>query len=265
MTEEEKVKKMYAKQDPETQKLMKTAIQYSSEKHPPLRNETTNERILRYGFLYEEGDKPAHYDDPLVNKIDTYADYGKLREMASDMQDNTNLKTGKPVSREFIREAYPKKFNNHDKSTYPSTGKPQGQISTWDLIKKTAKTSFEKKEIRNILHREYKKDKTRLEPDELRMIYKHPDQLKALTEIKTEPVKRTQVFTLDEPYQTITAPIPSVNDYIRKQPVIKPGLSEDFLALRTEIKKNYDYVMGKDDDLESKKVSQDTTTDEETN
>ena len=33
----------------------------------------------------------------------------------------------------------------------------------------------------------------------------------------------------------------------------------------TEIKKNYDYVMGKDDDLESKKVSQDTTTDEETN
>ena len=45
---------------------------------------------------------------------------------------------------------------------------------------------------------------------------------------------------------------------------MKPGLSEDFLALRTEIKKNYDYVMGKDDDLESKKVK-DTTTDEETN
>ena len=31
MTEKEKLQKMYKKQDPETQKLMKTAIQYSSE------------------------------------------------------------------------------------------------------------------------------------------------------------------------------------------------------------------------------------------
>ena len=250
----------------ESDDLLKRAIQLSPEKHPPLRNETMNERILRYGFLYEDGDKPEHYDDPLINKIDTFSDYGKLREKASELQDQTNLKTGKPVSKEFIQEAYPKKYDHFDKSTYPSTGKPQGQISTWDLIKKTAKTHQEKKEIRGILHREYKKDKTRLEPDELRMIYKHPDQLKALTEIKTEPVKKTQVFTLDEPYQTITTPIPSVSDYIRTQPVIKPGLSEDFLALRTEIKKNYDYVMGKDDDLESKKEeTNDTTTDEETN
>jgi hypothetical protein len=57
-----------------------------------------------------------------------------------------------------------------------------------------------------------------------------------------------------------------MSDYIRTQQVFKPGLSEDFLALRTEIKKNYDYVMGKDDDLESKKdETNDTTTDEETN
>jgi len=265
MTEKEKLQKMYKKQDPETQKLMKTAIQYSSEKSPPLRNETMNERILRYGFLYEGGDKPEHYDDPLINKIDTFSDYGKLREKASELQDQTNLKSGKPVSKEFIREAYPKKFDHFDKSTYPSTGKPQGKLDTWDLIKKTAKTHQEKKEIRGILHREYKKDKTRLEPDELRMIYKHPDQLKAMSEIKAQPVKTTTVFKLDEPYRTTTTPVPQVSDYIRTQQVFKPGLSEDFLALRTEIKKNYDYVMGKDDDLESKKVSQDTTTDEETN
>jgi len=249
----------------ESDDLLKRAIQLSPEKHPPLRNETMNERILRYGFLYEGGDKPEHYDDPLINKIDTFSDYGKLREKASELQDQTNLKTGKPVSKEFIREAYPKKYDHFNKDSYPSTGRPQGQVSTWDLIKKTAKTHQEKREIRGILHREYKKDKTRLEPDELRMIYKHPDQLKAMSEIKAQPVKTTTVFKLDEPYRTTTTPVPQVSDYIRTQPVMKPGLSEDFLALRTEIKKNYDYVMGKDEDLESKKESQDTTTDEETN
>jgi len=248
----------------ESDDLLKRAIQLSPEKHPPLRNETDSERIMRYAFLYEDGDKPEHYDDPLINKIDTFSDYGKLREKASDMQDHSNLKTGKPVSKEFIREAYPKKYDHFNKNSYPSTGRPQGQISTWDLIKKTAKTHQEKREIRGILHREYKKDKTRLEPDELRMIYKHPDQLKAMSEIKAQPVKTTTVFKLDEPYRTTTTPVPQVSDYIRTQPVMKPGLSEDFLALRTEIKKNYDYVMGKDDDLESKKVK-DTTTDEETN
>ena len=248
----------------ESDDLLKRAIQLSPEKHPPLRNETDSERIMRYAFLYEDGDKPEHYDDPLINKIDTFSDYGKLREKASELQDQTNLKTGKPVSKEFIQEAYPKKYDHFNKNSYPSTGRPQGQISTWDLIKKTAKTHQEKKEIRGILHREYKKDKTRLEPDELRMIYKHPDQLKAMSEIKAQPVKTTTVFKLDEPYRTTTTPVPQVSDYIRTQPVMKPGLSEDFLALRTEIKKNYDYVMGKDDDLESKKVK-DTTTDEETN
>ena len=256
----ENIKKMYAKQDSETQKLMKTAIQYSSEKHPPLRNETMEERILRYGFLYEEGDKPDHYDDPLVNKIDTYSDYGKLREMASDMQDNSNLKNWKPVSREFIREAYPKKYDHFDKENYPSTGRPQGKIATWDELKQKAKTPFEKREIKDILRREYKKDKKRLEPDELRLIGKHPDQLKALL----EPVRSIPKMNM-EPYRI--TPVPKASDYIREHSGIKPGLSEDFMSLNKEIKKNYDYVMGKNDDLESseKEVSQDTTTDEETN
>ena len=74
------------------------------------------------------------------------------------------------------------------------------------------------------------------------MIYKHPDQLKAMSEIKAQPVKTTTVFKLDEPYRTTPTPVPQVSDYIRTQPVMKPGLSEDFLALRTEIKKNYDYI-----------------------
>jgi len=206
-----------------------------------IRNETMDERIQRMMFLYEDGDKPKHYDDPLVNKVDTYQDFGKLREIASDRQDNSNLKTGKPVSREFIREAFPKKFDHHDRSTYPSTGKPQGQISTWDLIKQTAKTPFEKREIKDILRREYKKDKKRLEPDELRLIGKHPDQLKALL----EPVRSIPKMNM-EPYRI--TPVPKASEFIRQRTMIKPGLSEDFMALNKEIKKNYDYVMGKDED-----------------
>ena len=119
----------------ESDDLLKRAIQLSPEKHPPLRNETDSERIMRYAFLYEDGDKPEHYDDPLINKIDTFSDYGKLREKASDMQDHSNLKTGKPVSKEFIREAYPKKYDHFNKNSYPSTGRPQGQISTCWKVK----------------------------------------------------------------------------------------------------------------------------------
>ena len=58
----------HSNRDP-PQKLMRTAIQHSSVKHPPLRKETDSERTERYLWLYDEGEKPAHYDDPLVNKL----------------------------------------------------------------------------------------------------------------------------------------------------------------------------------------------------
>ena len=79
--------------------LMKFVIQRSTEKQPPLRDETMGERVQRYMFLYENGDKPEHFDDPLINKIDTYQDYGTLREKAAVNQDNSNFKNGKPVSK----------------------------------------------------------------------------------------------------------------------------------------------------------------------
>jgi len=226
--------------------LMKFAIQRSSEKQPPLRNETDSERIERYMFLFENGDKPKHYDDPLINKIDSFGDYGKLRDKAADMQDNSNLKKGKPVSKEFIRDAYPKKFDHHDKSTYLSTGKPQAKIAVWDLIKQTAKTPFEKKEIREILHREYKKDKTRLEPDELRMIGKSPEQLKALAATVALPIKTYK------PLPIITPEVPqdtkSLDQRIFENSRKKPGLSEDLLSEQIAINKNMEYVFGKKDE-----------------
>jgi hypothetical protein len=215
----------------------------------PSRNETDSERIERYMFLYENGDKPPHYDNPLINKIDSYQDYGKLREKAAVNQDNSNFKNGKPVSKEFIRDAYPKDFENMDKNTYPSTGKPQGQISTWDLIKQTAKTPFEKKEIRDILNKEYKKDKKRLEPDELRLINRHPDQIKAQVEAFSI-ITNNLIKPIARPIPTPT-PTVDVYDVIKKSALMKPGISEDFIKLQSDINKNVKYVLGEDQKEES--------------
>ena len=228
----------------------------------PSRNETDSERIERYMFLYENGDKPPHYDNPLINKIDSYQDYGKLREKAAVNQDNSNFKNGKPVSKEFIRDAYPKKYDHFDKSTYPSTVIPQGKLSTWDLIKKTAKTPFEKKEVRDILNKEYKKDKRRLEPDELRLIDRHPDQIKAQVEAFSI-IPNNIIKPIPRPIPTPTATV-DVYDVITKSAQMKPGLSEDLMKLQSDINKNVDWVMGKNDDLESseKEEPQDNKTED---
>ena len=206
----------------------------------PSRNETDSERIERYMFLYENGDKPPHYDNPLINKIDSYQDYGKLREKAAINQDNSNFKNGKPVSKEFIKDAYTKKYDHFDKSTYPSSGKPQGKLSTWDLIKQTAKTPFEQREIRDILNKEYKKDKKRLEPDELRLINKHPEQIKAQVEALS--------VIPDEIIEPTRKPIPTprvdIYDMIIKRAQMKLGLSEDLMKLQSDINKNIKYVLG---------------------
>jgi len=215
----------------------------------PSRNETDSERIERYMFLYENGDKPPHYDNPSINKIDSYQDYGKLREKAAVNQDNSNFKNGKPVSKEFIRDAYPKNFENMDKNTYPSTGKPQAKIQIWDLIKQTAKTPFEKKEIRDILNKEYKKDKKRLEPDELRLINRHPDQIKAQVEAFSI-IPNNLIKPMPKPIPTPT-PTVDVYDVIKKSALIKPGISEDFIKLQSDINKNIKYVLGSADQKDS--------------
>ena len=214
----------------------------------PRRNETDSERIERYMYLFENGDKPPHYDNPLINKIDSYQDYGKLREKAAINQDNSNFKNGKPVSKEFIRDAYPKDFENMDKNTYPSTGKPQAKIQIWDLIKQRAKTPFEKKEIRDILNKEYKKDKKRLEPDELRLINRHPEQIKAQVEAFSI-IPNNIIKPIPRPTPTPTATV-DVYDVITKSAQMKPGLSEDLMKLQSDINKNIKYVLGSADQKE---------------
>ena len=229
----------------------------------PKRNETDSERIERYMFLFENGDKPPHFDDPSINKIDSYQDYGKLREKAAINQDNSNFKNGKPVSKEFIRDAYPKDFENMDKNTFPSTGKPQAKIQIWDLVKQTAKTPFEKKEIRDILNKEYKKDKKRLEPDELRLINRHPDQIKAQVEAFSI-IPKNIIKPILRPTPTPTATV-DVYDVITKRAQMKPGLSEDLMKLQSDINKNVEYVMGKKEDTDSDEKERNNTNTKETN
>ena len=109
-----------------------------------------------------------------------------------------------------------------------------------NLYQKTAKTPFEQREIRDILNKEYKKDKKRLEPDELRLINKHPEQIKAQVEALS--------VIPDEIIEPTRKPIPTprvdIYDMIIKRTQMKPGLSEDLMKLQSDINKNIKYVLG---------------------
>tara|TARA_R110002167_G_scaffold151427_3_gene345386 strand:- start:1695 stop:2579 length:885 start_codon:yes stop_codon:yes gene_type:complete len=118
---------------------------------PKPRVETVLERIDRVQYEYGDSDKkPAHYNDPNI------VDYENYKQP-------------------------PRAFNSDDKSTYPSDRNQKQRLSTWDAMVQTAKTPEEKREIREVLHRDYKKSKgANMSDKELRMIGKHPDQLKEL-------------------------------------------------------------------------------------
>ena len=101
-------------------------------------------------------------------------------------------------------------------------------------------------------------------PDELRIIGKHPDQLKVKLE-QDKKIEQAKSMPIREPI-----PIPKVDvmKVIRNNARMKPGLTEDLLKLNTEISKNIDYVLNgdeieKDERLESEK-SEDNNNKEET-
>ena len=193
-----KVQKMYAEQDPETQKLMKTAIQHSSIKHPPLRKETDSERTERYLWLYDEGEKPAHYDDPLIEKVDTFQGFAKAMPLKKE---NNIIKKKMPTP--------PRQFNSMDKRTYPSNPKVKANLSTWDLMIATAKTPKEKGEIRRVLYDEYKRNGvSNLSDSEQKMIGKG----------KYQTYPKISVPTV-EPYvaPVIQKPQISVDEIVRRK------------------------------------------------
>ena len=119
---------------------------------PKVRQETEDERVNR--ILYEFDDtgkvkKPGHYNNPNIVKFE-----------------NWNKK--------------PKPFKNNDASSFPNDIDQRQKLSGWDLVLKTSKTPKEKREVRETLRKHYKSlGPEYLDDKELRMIGKHPDQLKS--------------------------------------------------------------------------------------
>ncbi|HBY70437.1 MAG TPA: hypothetical protein DEG69_23350 [Flavobacteriaceae bacterium] len=128
---------------------------------PKVRQETGEERINRIVWEFDDTGKavkPAHYNNPNIVKFENW-------------------------------KRKPEPFKNDDASTYPSDIDQRQKLSTWDLMVKIAKTPLEKKEIRETLKDHYKKHGPGLmDSKELRMIGKHPDQLKAYITPITKPI-----------------------------------------------------------------------------
>ena len=135
------------------------------QKYGGARQENVSERIER--VMYETGEtnkKPAHYDNPLI-------------------VDHENWKQP------------PRKMDNMDPTSYPSDRDQKQKISTWDLIVEGADTPEEKKQIRETLRDHYKNvGKECMTDKELRMIGRHPDQLKAQYTSTLETLKIPQVL-----------------------------------------------------------------------
>ena len=125
------------------------------------REENLNERLERLLYLYEDGPKPKHYDNPMI-------------------VDSENFK--KP----------PKKYRADDPSTYPSNRDQKQKLSTWDLIVDNAKGNpREMREIRQILKDNYKNNPTLLTDKELKMIGKYKSKAPKVELPKVEPMPIT--------------------------------------------------------------------------
>ena len=267
----------------------------------PARDETVDETVERYMWLYEDGDKPKHYDDPYIRKIDTMARLPIVnRNIEQKISGNKTLNyindknyqyggqpkkrplpTGKKILPEERRKQnlnkawglknQPKKFrvgppnpfSHHDVCTYPSSGPPQAQLSTWDLLKATAKTPEEKKEIRDTIRSSYKNGSSFIAPDELRMIGKHPDQLKAL---ETPEVKHIEPMILPSLRVTpVSTPEETISlDQRLRNTKVAPGLSPELLGLQKQINRNVDYVLGADQKEEREEKTTTSNKEEET-
>ena len=129
------------------------------------RTENFSERIERLHHKYDDGPKPAHYDD---KNIITMEQRAKLDEK---------------IKR-------PKKFDNTDPSSYPSNQKKT--MSTWEAMIEIAKNPKDRDdrlqagEIRKTILKNYRDPVMRehLGDDELKLIGKHKSQLAPKVTIK---------------------------------------------------------------------------------
>ena len=213
------------------QKILSTP-QVQPKVKPKVRVETMPERIERITYEYDENDKrPVHLDNPLIVSHEDMA--------------NRNLR--------------PKQFSNMDPKSYPSNPKQKKALTTWEIMvdqAKNPKDSYDResaKQVRQTILDSWKKPSMRqyLGEDELELIGRSKKQLEAKRKREAENLKERPVYVEPPVYE----PVPKLNDYMRDKAGFQPGISKDLIQLQSEIKKNMDYVMGRDDKKEESKES----------
>ena len=213
------------------QKILSTP-QVQPKVKPKVRVETMPERIERITYEYDENDKrPVHLDNPLI--------------VSQEDMTNRNLR--------------PKQFSNLDPNSYPSNPKQKKALTTWEIMVDQAKNPKDKydresaKQVRQTILDSWKKPSMRqyLGEDELELIGRSKKQLEAKRKIQEEQIKERPVYVEPVRYE----PEVKLTDYIEEKASIKPGITKELIQLQTDIKKNMDYVMGRDDKKEESKES----------
>jgi len=150
-----------------------------------------------------------------------------------------------------VAKKRPGPMDLQDASTYISNPEVRRDFDLWEQYleqaknPKTKEQRIEAKDTRRRLYETFNKPEQRktMGDDELKLIGKHKDQLnkykipKYVAPVYIEPIQRN-------------TPEINLNDVIRDNSRFNPGITKDLIELQSDIKKNVDYVMGKDADLE---------------
>ncbi len=160
------------------------------------RTETFNERITRLHHDYDDGPKPAHYDDKNIITMEKRAELNKKVSGPKSLKKiQVEKTTPNNITEYFTKEANKlKPFKNNDPSTYPSAQKKT--LNTWEAMLELAKNPknrddrLEAGEMRKTILKNYRDPVMRkhLGDDELKLIGKH----------------RSQLFPKEEPILTAT-------------------------------------------------------------
>jgi len=98
--------------------------------------------------------------------------------------------------------------------------------------------------------------------DELKIINKHPSQLKAAATEVAEATK-AKAETIIRPIYN-PEPVISSKDYIEKNSQLAPGISEELMRLNADIRKNTNYVLGDETERSESRMESNNTNKEET-
>ena len=98
--------------------------------------------------------------------------------------------------------------------------------------------------------------------DELKIINKHPSQLKAAATEVAEATK-AKAETIIRPIYN-PEPVISSKEYIEKNSQLAPGISEELMKLNADIRKNTNYVLGDETERSESRMESNNTNKEET-